>query len=266
MNAARACGDTFIETGMTGLVLFAGVLGPTPFAEALTDAEAVLAESRKRGNRRLEADALRVIGGCAAHLADFARSREAAAASQVIYDELGATIDFWAGHQALARFALLEGRDEDAIELLREAEEHLESLGETAFRSTIAGMLAVMHAEGGAVDDAARYLEIAERTAGSDDRASQVAIVLGRALIAELRGDPGAVASFEHAIELDDQSDSFVTQAATRLTVARALAVSRPEGAARVATEARDRAARKGAVVLERRAEELLARLGVSGA
>jgi class 3 adenylate cyclase/tetratricopeptide (TPR) repeat protein len=259
---ARACGDGFIDVGMTGLWLAAQVLGPTPFDQALADAESALDEARARGSKRLEGDALRVISGCAAHLGDFARSRETIARSLALLDELGASVDFWAGHQAMARFAELEGRTDDAIAMLRDAERNLADVGETAFRSTITAVLATLEALRGDVEAARRSLSVAEETSSADDRASQVAMCLARGILAIGSDDDTADAEFERALALDEQSDSLVSQAETHLTVARAISDRRRDDAIGLTRVARDRAITKGSISLADRADALLTELG----
>jgi len=92
--------------------------------------------------------------------------------------------------------------------------------------------------------------------------ASQAGIELARGLIGSGSRDPSAREHLQRALALDDSSDMLGERAETRLDVAEALSGEDPEGARALVREAIELARTKQATVLERRAEELLARLG----
>ncbi len=74
----------------------------------------------------------------------------------------------------------VEGDDDHGARELREACEQLEALGETAFLSTTAAELANTEIRLGRLDEAERWLRVAERNASSGDASSQAWIELAR--------------------------------------------------------------------------------------
>ena len=259
---ARACGDALLESEMLTHLLATRYLGPTPIPDALLSARELLDLARERGSRRLEAGALRHMGNCLAYLGDFEAAHSLQEEGRAILLELGQTIEYHATSQGTARLLRLTGDLDGAAGVYRDSCEQLEALGETAFLSTNAGLLAVVETKRGDLDAAERWVEVAERTASSGDIASQAGIELARGLICSGRGDPSAQEHLRRALELDDSTDMLSGRAETRLDVAEAQADEDLDGALAMVCEAIELARTKEAPVIERRAEELLARLG----
>jgi len=92
-------------------------------------------------------------------------------------------------------------------------------------------------------------------------RRSKVDIALGLGMVGARRGDPAAREHLTRAVELADETDATGHRAELRLEVAESLSSEERGEAISLVREALDLARAKGAVVVERRAEELLARL-----
>jgi class 3 adenylate cyclase len=261
---ARAAGDAYVVSEMRGHHIATIGLGPTPIGESMPVHEQTLEDARARGDRRLENTALRGLGAMHAFLGHFEDAHDLVAAGRAIQEELGLTIEYWAGSQLAAHVADLEGDLDRAAQELREACDHLEALGETAFLSTGAGVLALIESRRGERGESDRWLHVAERTAAPGDIASQVWIELTRGALLAANGDEAAAPHLRESLRLIDETDSPIWRSETLIHVARTLGPGlRAEAIAR-ATEALELARAKGAVVIEEQARQLLKELGVS--
>jgi predicted ATPase len=261
---AATAGDAYLENEMRGQLMATAGLGPSQSVEeALAMHLAALEDARARGQRRLEQTAIRGIGAMKAVLGHFGEANERVEEARAILLELGMVIDYWSTAQLVAFVASLEGDDERAAGELREACEQLEALGETAFLSTTAAELANTEIRLGRLDEAARWLRVAERTASAGDTSSQVWIELARGQLLVPDGDEAAVPHLREAVRLMDESDSPVWRSDARLRVAAALGPSLRDEAITLTREALELAETKGAVVFVRRAHDLLETLGV---
>jgi class 3 adenylate cyclase len=261
---ARAAGDAYVVSEMRGHHLATIGLGPLPIGESLPRHEQTLDHARAQGDRRLEQTALRGLGAMHANLGHFEEARNLVAAGRGIEEELGLMIEYWAGSQLAAHVADMAGDLDRAAGELREGCEHLEELGETAFLSTNAGALALIESRRGNPGEADRWLHVAERTAAPGDIASQVWIELARGALRAPDGDDAAAPYLRESLRLIDETDSPIWRAEARLHVARTLGPSLRDEAIALATEARDLAEAKGAVVMEDQARQLLEDLEAS--
>jgi class 3 adenylate cyclase/tetratricopeptide (TPR) repeat protein len=261
---ARAAGDGYTETEMRGHHLATVGLGPLPLEEALPMHRSALEQARARGHRRLEQNALRGLGVMNGLIGRFDEAYRLVAEGRTILQELGMTIEYWSATQNSAYVAQLEGDLDRAARDLLEGCEHLEALGETAFLSTTAGVLADVEMRRGYPDEAARWLGVAERTAASGDLSSQVGMELARGQIRALDDGTAAAGHLRAAVELIDETDSPIWRTDIRLKVASALGPGQRDEAVALAKEAVDLSERKGALVLEGEARALLERLGAA--
>lgn len=236
-------------------------VGPRPLVEVRAYAERTLEEARARGDRRLEQAVLRGMAFGHAFRGEFDEARRLCAAGRAIQRELGLAVEYWASSQNSGRIAWLAGDLEEAARELREGCEQLEALGETAFLSTSAALLATVEIERGDPDAGARWLEVAERTASPHDSASQVGIELVRGLLLIAHDDPEGERHLRRALELVDRTDASDWRAETRLILAKAIADRRPDEAVGLAREARALAEAKGSPVRIAQASDLLAAL-----
>jgi hypothetical protein len=173
-----------------------------------------------------------------AYIGDFDEARRLLAGSRAIVRELGLAIDYWAEAQNAGRIELLAGDLDAAALALHEGCEQLQALGETAFLSTTAALLALVEFRRGDRDAAQRWLEVTERTASSGDRSSQVGIHIVRGLLLIAQGDAAGEHHLRAGIELLDDSDARTWQTDIRIDLAGALARDRPDLTVGLAREA----------------------------
>jgi hypothetical protein len=184
----------------------------------------------------------------------FEEARGLISRSREVARELGLTIDYWASAQNAGRNESLAGDPEAAIEILRESCDALEAIGETAFLSTHATMIAELEAERGNLGEADRWIDLAERTGSPDDRATQVGIEEARGLVLAARGDPSAGEHLRRAVALIDETDMSPFRVEMRIGLARWLRDRDPTEAARLIAEALELAEAKEATALVDRA------------
>ena len=111
-----------------------------------------------------------------------------------------------AHHEALVE--MLAGRPEIAEERLRLGYSRLEEMGEHSLLSTSAAMLAQAIYAQGRTDEAARFCDISEQTAATDDLLTQVLwrSVRGKILARQGRGEEGKALARE-AVQLVERTD-----------------------------------------------------------
>lgn len=245
---ALTAGDRGMEGDLLGLIAACSALGPTPIADGIAETERILADARAKGNRRLEQSVLRSIGTMYTMEGAFDRARGLIDASRALAQELGLTIEYWAAAQNAGRNEWFAGDLDAAADVLRESCDALDALGETAFLSTHATMLAELEIERGFPAEADRWIEVAERTGSPDDRATQIGIQQARGAALEAAGDSSAGDHYRRAVELGDETDMSPLRIDARLRLARWLSARHPDEAMRVAREALDLADAKGAV------------------
>ena len=236
-----------MEGDLLGMTVAGNALGPTPVAEGIAQGERILADAREGGNRRLEQAVVRSLGTMYTMTGAFDQARDLIAASRALLQELGLTIEYWAAAQNAGRNEWLAGDLDAAADVLRESCEALEELGETAFLSTHATMLAELEVERGNPAKADRWIEVAERTGSPDDRATQVGIQQARGAALAARGDRSAGDRFRRVVELVDETDMSPLRIDARLGLAGWLQAQGSEEAVQVAREALELADAKGA-------------------
>jgi class 3 adenylate cyclase/tetratricopeptide (TPR) repeat protein len=261
---AHQAGDGYLVIEMTGHLLATVGLGPRPLAEGTELMRRTLEEARAQGDRRLESACLKGIGMHTAWIGSIEEGRRLVDEARAIVQELGLMIEYWSSTQLVARVALLAGDVDQAAGALREGCDELETLGETAFLSTMAAELAEIEMLRGDRTEAERWMHIAEQTAAPGDLASQTFIEIARG---HLLADSDAEDSARHlsaAVRLVDQSDAPLWRTEVRLSAARSLGPTHRKEAITLTREAHELAEAKGLLVLVDQARELLDELGVS--
>ncbi|HET9671593.1 MAG TPA: hypothetical protein VFQ40_01940, partial [Actinomycetota bacterium] len=259
---AEAAGEVFLVSEMREHHLATVGLGPTPLAEVGPFVQQRLEEARSRGDRRLERGALVALAIQAALQRRFDEGRVLMAEAREISKQLGRTIEYWASAQPISRIEWFAGDLDAAAASLHESCEELEALGETAFLSTSAAMLAEVELERGDRASAERWLDVARRTTSRGDRSSVTVIEVVEGWLLALDGDPAAGGHLRRALELVDDTDSPLWRTDVRLQVAQALTEQRPDEAGRLAREAIELSSAKGLEVLVDRGRAILDRLG----
>ncbi|MBI3750547.1 MAG: AAA family ATPase [Chloroflexi bacterium] len=158
------------------------------------------------GDRRAEAVILGALAQLRAMDGEFDEARTMAERARQLLLDLGPSAIGFATSIEASRVEMLAGNPAAAEELLRRDSRDLETLGETYFRSTIVGKLAIVLASAGRADEAIEASAVAEELSGSDDIEAQILWRLGRsrALIAKRRleeADELAARAVELAVE-----------------------------------------------------------------
>jgi predicted ATPase len=145
--------------------------GPTTAAEGIRRCEAMREEVRE--SPESEAAILRHLAGLHAMVGSFAVARQLLTTSNAAYADLGLTLNA-ATSQNEAVVELLAGNPAAAEESLRTGYRTLEEMGERAFRSTTAALLARAILEQGRDEEAEDLAEVSARLAASGDLLTQV--------------------------------------------------------------------------------------------
>jgi class 3 adenylate cyclase len=258
LGHARAAGDRVTEGEILGLIMGCNALGPTPVDLGIAQGEEILADARKDGNRRLEQAVLRSVATMHSMKGSVELARELITVSRSLAQELGLTIEYWAAAQNAGRNEWLAGDLDAAANVIRDSCEALDALGEKAFLSTHATMLAELEVERGHPSEAEHWIDVAERTGSPDDRATQIGIQQARGAVLAERGDASAGDHLRRALELADETDMSPFRIEARLRLTTWLLEQEPDEAARIAHEAIDIAVAKGATALAAQARRFV--------
>jgi len=160
----------------------------------------------------------------------------------------------------LGPLLILEGRHEEAADVVRSAYEAMRGMGDLSTSSTAAGLLAIASAELGRFEDAERYARIALETSARDDLISQI---LGRRARARALASGGHHPEAEHlsreAVELAARTDWLDERGSTELDHGRVLhSAGRDVDAVAAAQRALALFEEKGVVPLVNRTRELI--------
>ena len=190
---ARTAGDRHEYDEILTWIASSLWFGPTPAEEGIRRCEAMREEVRE--SPEAEAAILRHLAGLHAMVGRFPLARELLATSNAACAELGLTLNA-ATAQNEAFVELLAGNPAAAEASLRAGYRALEEMGERAFRSTTAALLARAILEQGRDAEAEEFAALSARLTASGDLLTQVlwrrvrARVLARR--AEIRGSRGA--------------------------------------------------------------------------
>jgi ATP/maltotriose-dependent transcriptional regulator MalT len=157
----------------------------------------------------------------------------------------------------------LAGDTEAAEHELRWGCDVLDRMGEKAYLSTTAGMLASVLASRSRLDEAERFILLSAETGAPDDISTQIKWRIAKAEVLIRRDDATTADGYaRQAVELADRSDALNFRGDARLVLAHVLSASgEVDEAIRVAGQALDLYRRKGNVVSAGRARELLRHL-----
>jgi len=176
-------------------------VGPTPAREGIR--RCVEVRDRAQGDRKAMSTALFSQGGLEANLGRFAEARALFGRSRALLEEVALPMWLAGGHaQAEGWALLLEGRAAAAEQMLRRSCDTLTAIGEANFLSTVAGILAEAIFVQGRHEEAYRFTEVSEESAGVDDVYSQLLWRSVRAKCLGRQGDTGA--ALRIAGECDD--------------------------------------------------------------
>ena len=258
-DLARRRGDTASLLDALRWLPSAALYGPMPVGGAIVRCMEVLAELH--GSRRAEADTLGPLAALYAMHGDAERARTLVARRDAVIAEVGFAmhaVGEWA-----AQVELMAGDPQAAEAHLRDGYARLEEIGERAFLTTTAGLLArALHAQG-RDEEALAFTGVCEETAAPDDVAAQIAWRGSRARILAARGRAEeAVALARDAVELAERTDLVTDHADALLDLTESLrALGRNVDAGGAARQAEALYRTKGNVVASRRARSVLEEL-----
>ena len=238
-------------------------LGPVPVGEAIRRCNGLLEQADRGG----AAHVLVFRAGLEAMAGAFGEARSQAARARATYEELDWADKVWENYGPMAaEIEFLAGDYAEAEGLLRESCSRLEAWGERARLATQAARLGEALYRQRRFDEAARWVEIAESNAASDDVSAQF---LWRSLrakgFARERAFDEAESLARKAVEIAAATDVLSPHADVLLDAAEVgslsghtrLAIERAEGAIRLLEE-------KGNVASLERARSLLEQLATA--
>ncbi|MEO8476525.1 MAG: adenylate/guanylate cyclase domain-containing protein [Actinomycetota bacterium] len=235
---ARAAGSAWEEAELLGQYTGAGVYGPVPVDRLVERCETVLA--RGKGNRAVDARALRSLAAARAMQGRFAEARDLAAKAASILVDLGLWLPAAFASETRGFVERLAGDLEGAELALREGYEGIAKLEEQGYQSTVAALLAHVLLELGRIDEAERFMNEAAESASDDDVTTHILVLAARGRVAAARGDAGAAeARCREALALAETTDDVNMHGDVLLDLGRVLAGA---GDATGAAEALERA------------------------
>jgi len=258
---ARLAGDGRQEARNASAYTAAALHGPTPVPEAIARCETLLAQGL--ANRQAEAFVLRALAQLRAMQGDFDQARELYERARQLLHELGFTVlgaatSLYSG--AVEILATNPGRAESE---LRAAYEELSTMGEKYYLPPVTGLLAKAVYDQGRDADAAELAREANELAGKDDVEAQALWRGVRARVLAARGNHGEAEQLaREAVELLRTTDAPIKQADALMDLAEVLVRSGQFRAAQAIVEESERLYRaKQSTVSEERARALLADL-----
>ncbi len=261
---ARQGGDRRTEGEILFWLMAQGAFGSTPVDAAIERCERVLAEAP--GNLHVEESAMNFLGLLHAMQGRFDEARHCRSRSIELAREFGDRLHLAATGMVDGWIELLAGQPERAEQVLRPAAETLSEMGETAFLSTVAAVLAQALYEQARYDEAEHWTKTSEQASSLDDTVSEMAWRATRGRLLARRGDHLAgEALAREAVEIGRGTDDPRSLADCLLDLAEILElIGRHQEAIPPATEALKLYEQKGILPSISQAKARLARLGAS--
>ena len=180
--------------------------GPTPVPEALRRIDELDASSG--GNPLVHATAMSFAGLLIAMLGRFDEGRGSWLRASELLEELHQTVWAAAGANQGGMIELLAGDPAAAERILRSGFLKLEGIGEQAYLSTIAGLLAQAVFRQGRIDEAEEFSRVGELACDEADIEAQALWRQTRARVLAVRGDLSAAESLAiEAVRLNEGAD-----------------------------------------------------------
>jgi class 3 adenylate cyclase/tetratricopeptide (TPR) repeat protein len=197
LDAARGLQDGRQVSHALAQLAFYTLIGPTPVDEGIERSVTLLAQAGD--DRRTRALVLRTLAGLHALRGDMDRSRELAAESTGILEDLGLRLVAAQGSVEFAMRELIAGDVLAAEAEARAGYQVLQAMGETAYHSSCAAILAHSLSLQGLHHEAGRFAAVSEQTADPVDVISQFQWRVARARV--LAGTGRTVEAVEMAEE-----------------------------------------------------------------
>jgi predicted ATPase/class 3 adenylate cyclase len=254
---ARATGDQNEEMELLWLSTLSPTYGPMPVTQAL--------ERYEKLNRRWadwpswQASYLDGSSLLEAMLGSFDVAREKIRKARALYQDLGLSVAAANTSQSAGQIEMIAGDFAAAERELRAGFDTLESMGEQAFLSTVAGHRAHAAYSLDRLEDAERYSHVSEEAAPSDDVFSQVLWRSARAKVFAQRNDTEGEELAKEAVSLSSRTDFLNMRADALVDLAEVLRLRRKPQAAVIALEKAARLyERKGNIVSAQKSRRLV--------
>ena len=257
---ARKAGDDRERAEILSWVASSAFIGPTPSGEGIRRCEAI--RDQVHGDRRAGAATLYPLAGLYAMTGRFDTARELLRLAHRTLEDLGyitlsSSFNQYEGYVEILAGDLTRAEQRLALGLGR-----LEEMGEKAFVSSSAALLAEVLYQQGRQEDAARFVNRSKETAAPDDLAAQITWRMVQAKILTTTGHlEDAETLARHAVALAGGTDWSTYHAAACAALGEVLCeCGRREEAERVIREALRLYGAKENVVAEKEVQALLAR------
>jgi tetratricopeptide (TPR) repeat protein len=260
MHAQRA-GNKSIEREVLCFVLSSVHFGSTPVADGIAAASEILEQHSE--SREMQGYATRVLGTLIALQGNEDTGRQLLEEARAIFTELGHKEALGVLPFSTVPLELGAGNPVAAERELRAGLELLHKMGDIARSGHLTAMLALVLVDQGRLDEAEEYVEVARETVPDIDVGALALVKISAARVLVRRGEPEeATRLAAEAIELVDETQELLLIPDLLMWQAEVLELAgRIEDAEAALRKAADAAARKGALVDERRARERLAAL-----
>jgi tetratricopeptide (TPR) repeat protein len=264
LEYAVRSGDRRQQAEILRNLAFAAAWGPRSTPESIARCREIV--ELARGDRLIEAYALRCIAVLEARLGDFEQARRDIARTREIFDDVGV-----AGHIrvslafGVAEVELLAGNDDESERALREALDLLDRIGERGYRSSVAAFLAEALYRQDRLAEAEDMARHAEEEAAPDDIYTHASARATRAKVLA-RGDDEAAESLAlEAVDILRDTDGRNLRGEALLALAEVYELeNRPAEALQAATAGLTFLEPEVNVVSADRARRLAERVGVT--
>jgi len=203
---ARLAGAGWEEAESVGLHLGSGVYGPAPVSDVVERCERALAGAK--GNRLIEAQALRSLAALRAMQGRFDEARAHVGRAQDILQDLGLWVRAGFASETAGFIERLAGNIDASVSALRAGFDLIEKLGEQGYLSTVAALLAHGVLDQRLGEEADRLIGVSAAAAAEDDRSTHILLESARGRSLALRGDlTGAERHCRTAAALAEETD-----------------------------------------------------------
>ncbi|MFL5736196.1 MAG: tetratricopeptide repeat protein, partial [Actinomycetota bacterium] len=213
---ARRAGAAYEEAENLGLYVGAGVYGPTPVPNVVARCERILSETK--GNRLVEAQALRSLAAMRAMQGRFDEARISVARAAEIMLDLGWSLRAAFTSETAGFVERLAGDLSACERELRGGFEVMEKLGEQGFLSTVAALLAHVLLDQDRLGEAEEFVAASEAAVAEDDAGTHILLESARARVLARRGMTDDAEQLLRAAVRDAEESDDVNSRADVLT------------------------------------------------
>jgi predicted ATPase/class 3 adenylate cyclase len=257
---ARNAGDDRARAEILSWVASSAFIGPTPAGEGIRRCQAI--HNEVHDDRRAAAATLYPLAGLYAMTGRFDTARQLLDSARRTLEDLGYVTLSSSFTQYEGYVEILAGDLTRAEQRLALGLERLEEMGEKAFVSSSAALIAEVLYQQGRQEDAARFVDRSKETAAPDDLAAQITWRMVQAKLLTTTGHmEDAETLARHAVALAAETDWSTYHAAACVALGEVLReCGRPEEAETAIREALSLYGAKENVVAVKEVQALLAR------